>query len=76
LGPVANSFGRPGEDIEIVLDGRGCKVIDTLNEIVVQVPNLAWVVTTSERKGSGARVTSFGFLDGKGSRVTLPLPAS
>ena len=69
LGPVANSYGTPGEDIDVILDGHGRKVVDTLNEIVLQVPNRVWVVTTR-----GARLTTFGFLDAKGNRVTLPLP--
>ena len=67
LGPTLNSFGRPGEDIDIVLDGRGRRVIDTLNEIVMQAPNRAWVVTT-RHEGEEVQISSFGFLDSGGHR--------
>jgi hypothetical protein len=67
LGPTLNSCGRPGEDVEIVLDGRGLRVIDTLNEIVMQAPNRAWVVTTRQ-EDEEAQVLNFGFLDSSGRR--------
>lgn len=73
-GPVLNSLGQPGEDLDIVLDGRGRRVIDTLNSIVVQAPNRAWIVTTRQEDGK-ARIASFGFLDSKGRRPGHDIPA-
>ena len=66
---IANSYGTPGEDVEVVLDGRGRKVVDMLNEIVLQVPKHVWLVSTTR-----GRLTTFGFLDAKGLRRTGLLP--
>ena len=72
-GPALNSLGRPGDTIPLTLDGSGGrKVIDTLNQIVTQVPGRVWVVTTGKQDGA-VRVTGFGFIGGDGSRRTQPL---
>jgi hypothetical protein len=72
-GPVLNGIGRPGDNVPVALDGSGGRtVIDTLNQIVSQLPGRAWVVTTSQQ-GRDIRVIGFGFIDGKGSRRTQPL---
>jgi hypothetical protein len=67
-GPILNSLGRKGEDIPVVVDGSGGRtVIDTLNQIVVQAPGRAWMVTTQQEQDA-VRVISFGFIEADGSR--------
>lgn len=68
LGPILNSLGHPGDDLPIVLDGRGGRtVIDTLNQIVDQAPPRVWVVTT-RLDGTDVRLVSFGLIGADGSR--------
>lgn len=68
-GVAVNSLGHPGADIRVVLDGSGGrKVIDTLNQIVVQARGLAWVVITRKEQGGNVRIVSFGQLAANGSR--------
>lgn len=72
-GPVVNGVGRPSDNVPVELDGSGGRtVIDTLNQIVTQVPSRAWVVTT-RKQGSDIRVIGFGFIEGDGGRRTQPL---
>lgn len=66
-GPVLNSLGHKGDDVPVVLDGGSRKVIDTLNQIVLQAPPRTWVVTT-RRQAEDVRVSSFGFIEADGSR--------
>lgn len=54
---VLDSMGK-GEDVPVVLDGRGGRtVIDTLNQIVKQAPPRTWVVTT-RKGGKDVRIVS------------------
>jgi hypothetical protein len=70
LGPVLNSLGRESDEIPILLDGNGTRtVIEMLNQIALQAPSSAWVVTTRHERGE-VQVVSFGFLEGNGSRRT------
>ena len=66
-GPVLNSFGRQGDDVPVVVDGRASTVIDTLNQIVLQASPRAWVVTTRQEP-QDVRIISFGFIERDGSR--------
>jgi hypothetical protein len=67
LGPVLNSYGRPGEDIPIVLDGSGGRrVVDTLNQIAAQAPGWVWWVSVKHREDTAVDQVSFGVLDPTG----------
>ena len=71
---LGSTFSLEGEDKPIVLDGTGGrKVIDTLNEIVMQSPS-AWQVTT-RKQGNQWRVVAFGFIRKDGSSSIQPLRA-
>ena len=72
-GPGLNTLGPPSEEVPVTLDGSsGRKVIDTLNQIVRQVPGRAWVVTT-RKTGNEVRLVGFGFIEADGSRRIQPL---
>jgi hypothetical protein len=73
-GPILNSLGRDSDRIPIVLDGRGArKVIDTLNQIVLQAaPSHSWFVTT-RKEPDGMRVVAFGIIEANGTRRTQRL---
>ena len=66
-GPVLNSLGHKGDDVPVVLDGGSRKVLDTLNQIVLQAPPRTWVLTTRQQ-AEDVRVISFGFIEADGSR--------
>lgn len=75
-GPILNSGGRKGDDVPVVLDGgaRKVKVIDTLNQIVLQAPLRTWVVTTRQQ-AQDVRVISYGLIEADGSRRIQRLSA-
>ncbi len=76
LGPALNSLGRPGSDVEVVLHGQDRRVIDMLNQIVLQAPKRGWIIITGKAKDGQPQMLSFGFLDARGGRVTCVVPAS
>ncbi len=72
-GPVLNSMGRESDTIPIVLDGGGAhKVIDTLNQIVLQARSRTWFVTTRKER-EGIHVVGFGIIEANGARRTQPM---
>ena len=73
-GVAPNSIGHKGDDLPVVLDGGGLRVIDTLNQIVLQAPPRTWVVTTRQ-DAHEVRVVSIGLIEADGSRRTLGLGA-
>jgi len=68
-GPILNSLGHKGDDVPVVLDGGARRVIDTLNQVVLQAPPRTWVVTTRQQEGN-VRLISFGLIEADGSRRT------
>lgn len=63
-----------GHTASISLDGRGRRVIDTLNQIVTQTPG-AWKVTT-RRNGKEGLIVSFGYVYARGSYVGSRMPGT
>lgn len=78
LQPVASSVGgwaaANGLTAHVILDGTRRRVIDTMNQIVQQVPG-AWQVTTRQ-DGDETRIVSFGYIYTNGSRVTHRIDGS
>jgi hypothetical protein len=75
-GAVAGSGSMKGAGIRIALDGSdGRTVLDTLNQIAVQAPGHAWVITTV-RERDATKIAELGFIHGDGTRDRLPMQVS